>query len=813
MSFALAELHERHLAGGALSDLVGALMVPEEAWAKHVAKLKKGDGAKTVAHLASALGHAIPAELAEWLDLEGPAGTPEPNDAGWWIRCNVPRPKKGQADVALLENPLLFLTGLLHFADEASGDQALLSVRPHPLDVAEVYAFDHEVGALDGVAGHSIADFVVAKWAPEKSPPKIAAARKAFAKRAEKALAKRPKHLGPEGLWSRSQWLFGLLAGEPGFRFPEMLARAPTLADWKKEQSTLADEPELAVQWMLTHLFFADDDAVRIAIAQAKKSAGRAIVEIASTLEAFLDGKRETPLGALSGDALAKARALVAKNALPTQTKKRAKRGPVRDASADVDAADAALRELAARDAKMQKLVDAYFRERTQEAYNHWPHRATLPDEMLAHVAIAFRAGLAVDLGHPRAFAGVSRALAERVDHPAAREAMIAALGTLAPDDDRLGHAMKALLACSEPEAKEAIRKAAWRWLDHAMAIGEVLEKRRARNSLDDVFAKDDLLKPAVSTILERGDEEAEKLALAIREKQLGFPVLGRVAGMIFRVYGLRGIRDRIDRMQTFLAFLDEVPGAKGEEKGVALDDTAAVAMSQCALALARLEPEATKKTLKAMLTRKRLTDERRAGVAACLLAASLHLDPKDADALAWLERILGARGGPPWIYGALLAAREAKITRAIPWILPHAYARSLNEMMSSFAAMEADARQTLAALGAPAPPFDEEDKFARDVATRELGAALLRHDRYDHGAVLDRIAETKSAEAQARSIAAFLGERFRFSKYEPESHFIADDLGKAVALLKKAGAPGAEELARLGKLPQLGAWARGMLR
>ena len=65
------------------------------------------------------------------------------------------------------------------------------------------------------------------------------------------------------------------------------------------------------------------------------------------------------------------------------------------------------------------------------------------------------------------------------------------------------------------------------------------------------------------------------------------------------------------------------------------------------------------------------------------------------------------------------------------------------------------------------APPFDEGDEYARDVPVARLGDALVRHDRYDNGAVLERMAESKDPARFAAPLAAFLEERFRFSKWE----------------------------------------------
>jgi hypothetical protein len=131
--------------------------------------------------------------------------------------------------------------------------------------------------------------------------------------------------------------------------------------------------------------------------------------------------------------------------------------------------------------------------------------------------------------------------------------------------------------------------------------------------------------------------------------------------------------------------------------------------------------------------------------------------------------------------------------------------------MHEDFEELERVARETLEILGKPAPAFDEGTKFARAVAPAELGAALLRRDKYDAGAVLERISEANRAVADAVAIGAWLEDSFRFSRYEPESHFTSRDVRAAVTLLRAAGDLGKRELARLKTLPEIGDWAKAL--
>ena len=161
------------------------------------------------------------------------------------------------------------------------------------------------------------------------------------------------------------------------------------------------------------------------------------------------------------------------------------------------------------------------------------------------------------------------------------------------------------------------------------------------------------------------------------------------------------------------------------------------------------------------------------------------------------------------YLYGALVAAREAKLAHAAPWLVPHAYASWLNEMMEQFAVLEREARTTLAVLGVDPPPFaEDDDRFAEAVPKAKLGDALAPWDRYAKCNVLERIRASKSA-AFVPQVTAFLEDRLRFSRYEPQSVMLYEEL-HAVAYLKKHEARA--ELARVRGLPDLGDWARELI-
>jgi hypothetical protein len=334
------------------------------------------------------------------------------------------------------------------------------------------------------------------------------------------------------------------------------------------------------------------------------------------------------------------------------------------------------------------------------------------------------------------------------------------------------------LVTRNEAAAREAVRAAAWRWLDGAATVAATLKKRQRRTAPDDVLARDDGLRAAAHAVLAPCDDEAEKLAIAISDRGLSFRVLKTTVGRVFRVYGRRGLVDRAPRMESLLSLLDEVPGEPDpEEPGVRLDTTASVAMAEASLALARLAPERARKVFVEALARPRRTAMRQAAVAACLLPGIFELDPASVEGLHWLERVLGARSGPPWLYGALVGAQGFPDHPDVAqWVLPHAYTSQLDATHAGLAHLEEVARETLDILGSPAPPFEE------------------------------------AKGADASSIGVWLEDFFRFSRYEPESELTRGEARAAINLLRSAGDFGRRELARLGKLPEIGDWAKEML-
>ena len=725
---------------------------------------KKGTGAKLAKGLSATIGGAIADEIAEWVDAMGEDAL-ETREPTWTLELELDVP--GDVHDLLWRYARVALSGLCSLGSDEAGDQPFVSIRD-----GEVYRFVNETGELAELLGTSMADFLARTWGDVEGHPI-------------------EKPTGARARWERSRWLLELLIDRPSRDFAAHLAQAPTLEIWRSERDRVASDPHVAIYWLLAHLFLGNDDACKDAITRAKKAKGKLVVQLAKELEQFLGGKTREPWDGFR--TLAKARSLATKNALASQTGR-----PPAEQDATVKMHDDALRALTDRD--KAKVVEAYFRERADDAATNF----ALPDWLVEPAAAAFRSGLRYDESHPDACAGVTRGLAQWAEHPAARGALIAALDTLAPADDRLAHVVPALIASTAAEARDAVRRAAWRWLDVAHAIDRVLAERERSHTLDDLFAKDDLLQPTVNAVLAACDDEAERLANAMAEKKLSFRVLRTCAGAMFRVWGQRGRTERADVMFNLLGLLDIVDTAKQ----LRLDQTACVLLAEVSLAAARLAPERARDKFADTLTRSGRTVERQAAVAACLLPGLLTLDPEHAEARRWLERVLAGRTGSNWLYGALLAVREAKLASLAPAIVPHAYLSHLNVLMEPLAFLERTARSTLDAIGAPEPPFDASDEYAEQVA--DLGDALLDVRRYNKGSILRTMDEAKDKQRYVPAIGRYLEAMVRASVYEADS--VHGWIHDAARLLETCGKPGKDELARLRKLPEVGDWAKHQL-
>ena len=339
------------------------------------------------------------------------------------------------------------------------------------------------------------------------------------------------------------------------------------------------------------------------------------------------------------------------------------------------------------------------------------------------------------------------------------------------------------------------------------------MKKRQRRNTLDDVFAKDDsppTRRPRSPRAVRRRSREARcrhlrqgpELPGAEDDSGPGLSCLRQARpGRTRRAHGAPSGTPRRGPRRS---------GSRGARRETRHDrqrrDGGGVARARPSRP--RRAPESSSPTPSNVPVSSPM---REAGVVACLVPGMFELDPASDKGIYWLERVLGARSAPPWLYGALVAAQALPDERGRDGgSSPTPTRRRSTPMHDDFEELEQVARETLDILGKPAPPFDDDTKFARAVPPAELGAALLRprQARRGRSSRTNRRNEPRRRRCTgsgrvARGLLAIQPLRARERLHERRS--------EAVALLRAAGEVGERELGRLRALPEIGDWAKAM--
>lgn len=468
----------------------------------------------------------------------------------------------------------------------------------------------------------------------------------------------------------------------------------------------------------------------------------------------------------------------------------------------DVDTHDRALGVAAERDADFGKRVKRYLRERKCDAYNHWPYNGESLDPRLAlPIDAAFRAGLKVAPDHPKAHAGLTRAVLS-FDDDRALAAADAAITLLDPGDDRVKYVIAGLARSRHPRRNEVLRKGAWRFMEQVEDLREQISERDARvPTLNDVFHVDSHLRTAVSLVLREVDEEAEKLAEAILAHRTGLRVFGAALASAYKVMGTRrNVRFAEQAGQICLAIAD-LP----QEPESFLSDETLIVLCEASLAFARLAPEAAIPVLDALFARENPGHFFDLDLKAGLLPGLLVLRPQDPVLLALLERILANRCQDVRIYGALRAVEEARPPQAAPWIRRHVFDEP-SALSDGPSLLSVVAQRAEVALGLPASPaMDTDDVYAIRVAPGDLVAALDRPDRYRVAHVLEKIKDEKvQGPHVVEKVSEILTEWLRFSRDHHQDHS-RDVERNALKILFAHGPDGIATMARALDLPFMG--------
>jgi hypothetical protein len=772
------------------------------------------------------------------------------------------------------EGAMWLLCGAVLVGHDPSGDTAWCSTIPSPIDTAVIYRYDHEVGALDRVEGCSIGSFVIDTWADRDEPEargRIGAAALAHFEKLESKLERRPAPAwaDPIALFERSRWLLSFGAGETGFGFASDLCKAAPFAAWEAERELIDEAPWLANYWLLAHFFLANRRAAAEVVDRAASSKAELTRGLAWAIDRAL-ADESAGLFAVTATQLAELKAACAKNAIAELLEG----GGKGDGGGGIDEAeilaelaggadpwalierhpdsvavhDVVLEQVArGGDKELAKVVTSYFRERGDAAYSQWPYDWQPFDRRLSTaVAAAFRAGLAYDADHDRAYAGITQTLA-RLDDDKALAAYRAAIETLAVDDDRLEYVIAGLGASAHAGAPELLRRAAWRTfelLDQARANDEKLAAARERDGLTldnmsqsrpglrpggaslrsaplalptpgrsssrniagacEMFDTQNHLLAAMRAVLDGGGADAAALADKILSEKQSFKLFGARCGDAFRIAGERGLDKHAG---TAFGYVDAVGGLRPRDAEGFVDPTTLFNFGEACLAAAKLDRARIAPIARALFDRETGARCFDLDIKAATIGALLLCEGTTGELVGWVERLLGNRTNSARIAPALRAAGDGRLEVAREWIRCHVYSEK-NDLMAKDAVITRCARMAMAQLGEPdLPDFDEDSKFAVGVTGDDLAAGFAAPEKYWPGHLCKRIVEDRAvSDANLEAVAAFAADQVRYS---------ADngwrESGEAGDAIKALGIMGEAALPRIAAMLELPHLAPGM--
>jgi hypothetical protein len=700
---------------------------------------------------------------------------------------------------------MFFFNGSYVFASDGGGDTCWINLLPNENESVEVNYYNHEIGELENLPYFSISHFIAGNWnhesneryeddenedeeefeeedADQKIKEPILNSKikdstiKAFEKEATKLYEKKPIYHNSLDMFERSAWLLGHSYGDPTYAFTEKLANAPSYALWEEEKEDIKKFPNLAAYWILHHFYLKNDDACRETIKLANKSKGKIIPKLCEHVTSYLDGKSKS-LFNLPSDKLEKIRSLTFSNADPKQiepkniklyndslglsnlstiSKKdlesRIKTEEnlfkiIEDYPDDVNAHDIILKEISKKDPNLKKLIEDYFRERTDSAYNTWPYNPEKLDKRLS-VAInaAFRQGLKYDAENKKAFCGITKTVG-MLDDDLAMVSFREAVRKLKQDDPRLEYVVEALINSEQGEANSILAEAAWRTFETLDNVKEIREKvQKEGPTLNNMFTVYTHLNEALQERILIMDEVSIQLIqkLFTYKDYLGY--FGISAGNAFSVCAHLDLKEHTELIARVVRNSFQI---KGGDRNSYLELRQIINISEATLAWAKMEPEKAKQELNEFFVK--LEDSHYPGIAidlrACYVAGLLLLEPDNNDYLSFAERILGNKGDQVRVYGIIRWIRKQKVQRFKDHLWYHIYADPDPMVDYSWSYIEVEARRAWMTLtGEDAPEFNTSDKYANSLSKNNslLPEAILHPEKYSIQHVFQRIRETK---------------------------------------------------------------------
>ncbi|WP_205872813.1 hypothetical protein [Leptospira kmetyi] len=733
--------------------------------------------------------------------------------------------EKLNALIGSYQGLMFLLTGVAHFGSDGGGDSCWVNFFPHSENSAEVHRYNHEIGELEDEPFFSISHFVAANWSNEdedyddyededddeeegensKPDERVESSMDAkiidqYEKEAQKKYDKRPFYTKSLDLFERSSWLLGHTYGDPAYGYAEKLASAPKFSDWEREKKLLDQSHSLAVYWILAHYFMKNESACREACNLSKKLSGKIVPALAKNVLSLLDGKSDS-FGKLNAKKLQELRNETFKNCDAKQIepenrklleeatglagkkkiatadlKKRIQSGEdplslIEEFPEDVETHDFLLKEIGKKDSKFGKIVDEYFKERTDSSYNEWPYdKKNLDKRLSLPVSAAFRQGLHYDSENKKAYAGIIKTLG-KFDDQNAMNSFRDAIAKLKQDDKRLEEVIECLLDSEHEEAQSILTEASWKFFE---TMDAALEKKKKVEdegpNLNNIFTVFSYLQRALNERLIVGDEEAGKLANKVLTYKNQLSIFGIALGYSFAISAKLGFGENLEYIRAYLEMGSQI---KDRGSNSYLEFNQLVNLSEGAMAWTVLDPQSAKTGLKELFDKaeKHPSPGIAIDLQACYLAGLLLLEPNREEWIQLGHRILGNRGEEYRVYGPIRAVGKAKIQELKQHLYYHVYADPNPMVDYTWTYIEHAARHTWTQLtDKELPPFDSDDEYANRLAKnpKDLPGGILKPEKYSIQHVFENIREKKYKDSSVVQIGGpWLEESLRYSRDE----------------------------------------------
>ncbi|WLQ12006.1 hypothetical protein O5O45_19960 [Hahella aquimaris] len=608
----------------------------------------------------------------------------------------------------------------------------------------------------------------------------------------EAEIKQRPYYHDPKQLFSRSDWLHGHPSGRPTYAFASKMDQAPTFEVYEREKPLLDKEPVLANYWMLAHFFLGNHAACRDTINLVKQAnaPGSITQALAEALDETLTALETKPDSAKFGrldhqkitdlisqtqancspehlepkhrTALLEARGETQiKRLKPEECQQRLANGVdpltlIEEYPDDVATHDLALAALAEQDSEFNKIVTAYFKERTRDAFNEWPYerQPELIDKRLSlPLAAAFKSGLKYDADHKKAYSGITQTLG-KYDDDNAMAALEAAVSQLPPDDDRLKYVIQCLQGSKHPRRNEMMGKAAWRLFDILEAAlknqqEQAQQRREEGPTLDNMIDVKNHYLTATHIFLQEGSSEALQVADKLLGNREHFRLFKHILGDAFRLAGNHDLKEHAEFAKYYVT---RVAAIEVDDTEMTIEDLTLLNYIEAAIAWCKLDPKAAKATAKKLFKRKTESAYFDLEIKSGQLYALLEDDKDNAELLGWARRLLGNRSNATRICGPLRAAGELKLTSLMEDVRYHLYS-GYNDLFPEQVLLKEIAWDSYRALNedcAEAPTQRKKDQFASYVDVDKLADALGHPERHDLDHVCKRIYKENHVSPEA---------------------------------------------------------------